>query len=145
MIHVVSNNWEVKWIHTPPQTRRCMPLYYTLCRHIKEHMGEYYQNENMTDELKLDSEEEMEFHYFKLHDYDGNNKLDGLELGAAMTHFHEGEGAARAHNIALDDDEMASLIDQILAEDDLNNDGYIDYYEFTHAQRKGSDGEKDAL
>lgn len=108
-------------------------------------MGEYYQNENMTDELKLDSEEEMEFHYFKLHDYDGNNKLDGLELGAAMTHFHEGEGAARAHNIALDDDEMASLIDQILAEDDLNNDGYVDYYEFVHAQRKGSDGEKNAL
>ena len=108
-------------------------------------MGEYYKNENMTDQLKLDSEEEMEFHYFKLHDYDGNNKLDGLELGAAMTHFHEDESASRAHNIALDDDEMAGLIDQILSEDDINNDGYIDYYEFTHAQRKGTSDEKSAL
>ena len=81
----------------------------------------------------------MEFHYFKLHDYDGNNKLDGLELAAAMTHFHEDDTAARAHNIALDDDEMASLVDQILSEDDLNDDGYIDYYEFTRAQGHDSD------
>ena len=41
------------------------------------------------EELKLDDTEAMEFHYFKLHDYDGNNKLDGLELGAAMTHYHD--------------------------------------------------------
>ena len=107
-------------------------------------MGEYYQNENMTDELKLDSEEEMEFHYFKLHDYDGNMKLDGLELGAALTHFDE-EDTARAHNIALDDDELSTLVDQVLAEDDLNDDGYIDYYEFTHAQRKDTDDDKKAL
>ena len=47
------------------------------------------------DELKLDDQEAMEFHYFKLHDYDNNNKLDGLELGAAMTHYedHRDEGA----------------------------------------------------
>ena len=108
-------------------------------------MGEYYKGENITDQLKLDSDEEMEFHYFKLHDYDGNNKLDGLELAAAMTHFHEDESASRAHNIALDDNEIASLVDQILAEDDLNDDGYIDYYEFTHAQRKGKDDNKDAI
>ena len=49
-----------------------------------------------TEELKLEDTEAMEFHYFKLHDYDGNNKLDGLELGAAMTHFHQkGEDGAK--------------------------------------------------
>ena len=31
--------------------------------------------------LQLDNNESFEFHYFKLHDYDNNNKLDGLELG----------------------------------------------------------------
>ena len=111
-------------------------------------MGEYYKDgEKEGDELKLDSEEEMEFHYFKLHDYDSNNKLDGLELAAALTHFHEGESdsAARAHNIALDDEELSNLIDQIMAEDDLNDDGYIDYYEFIHAQRKGKSDDKDAV
>lgn len=48
-----------------------------------------YMGEEGAESLRLDSSEAMEFHYFKLHDYDGNNKLDGLELGAAMTHFHE--------------------------------------------------------
>ena len=55
---------------------------------------------NDADELKLDDEEAMEFHYFKLHDYDNNNKLDGLELGAAMTHYHgdaENGGKEKRH------------------------------------------------
>lgn len=37
------------------------------------------------------TEEELEFHYFKLHDYDSNNKLDGTEITKAITHFHEGK------------------------------------------------------
>jgi hypothetical protein len=37
------------------------------------------------------TEEELEFHYFKLHDYDGNNKLDGVEIAKAITHFHSGK------------------------------------------------------
>ena len=36
------------------------------------------------------TEEELEFHYFKLHDYDNNNKLDGVEIVKAITHFHAG-------------------------------------------------------
>ena len=46
---------------------------------------------NDADDLKLDDTEAMEFHYFKLHDYDNNYKLDGLELAAAMTHYHDTE------------------------------------------------------
>ena len=30
--------------------------------------------------------EEQNFYYFKLHDYDNNNKLDGLELVSAFAH-----------------------------------------------------------
>ena len=37
-------------------------------------------DESMSEE-ELESAEISQFHYFKLHDYDGNNKLDGLELG----------------------------------------------------------------
>ena len=36
------------------------------------------------------SEEETQFRYFKIHDYDNNNKLDGIELIAALTHYHKG-------------------------------------------------------
>lgn len=32
----------------------------------------------------------MQFHYFKLHDLDGNNMLDGIELIKAITHVHGG-------------------------------------------------------
>ena len=56
-------------------------------------------NAEELDKVKLDSSEEMEFHYFKLHDYDNNNKLDGLELAAAMTHYHE-SGPDENHKVS---------------------------------------------
>ena len=37
------------------------------------------------------TDEELQFHYFKLHDYDNNNMLDGTELISAMTHYHHGK------------------------------------------------------
>lgn len=33
--------------------------------------------------------QELQLHYFKMHDYDGNNLLDGLELATAITHVHK--------------------------------------------------------
>jgi len=34
------------------------------------------------------SEEELQFHYFKVHDYNDDNKLDGIELISALTHHN---------------------------------------------------------
>lgn len=34
------------------------------------------------------TEEEMQFHYFKVHDYNNDNKLDGIELISALTHHN---------------------------------------------------------
>ena len=34
------------------------------------------------------SEQELQFHYFKMHDSDGNNKLDGCELVKSLIHWH---------------------------------------------------------
>lgn len=104
-------------------------------RHLKEHMSEHYQVKDMDDQVKLDSNEAMEFHYFKLHDYDGNNKLDGLELRVALTHVHD-EPKEGNLDLPTDDLELATLIKQILKEDDLNDDGFIDYYEFMVAQQE---------
>ncbi|XP_052272739.1 multiple coagulation factor deficiency protein 2 homolog isoform X1 [Dreissena polymorpha] len=111
--------------------------------HIKEHLKDVVEKpkEEMT-------EEELEFHYFKLHDYDGNNKLDGVEITKAITHFHdeEGEGekdpntatdaTAKANVKVFTDEEITNIVDMVLKEDDLNNDGYIEYMEFVTAQRK---------
>ena len=104
-------------------------------RHLKEHMSDLFDDDDLEDELKMNSEEAMEFHYFKLHDYDGNNKLDGLELGVAMTHFHDETQEGKPRGVPMDDAELSTLIQQILKEDDLNDDGFIDYYEFIHAQQ----------
>ncbi|TRY78037.1 hypothetical protein TCAL_14427 [Tigriopus californicus] len=49
--------------------------------HMKEHMDVPIDTSNM-------SEEELQFHYFKMHDADGNNKLDGCELVKSLIHWH---------------------------------------------------------
>lgn len=39
-------------------------------------------------DLSKMTEEELQFHYFKLHDNDDNNRLDGLELVKSLIHWH---------------------------------------------------------
>lgn len=34
------------------------------------------------------NEQELQFHYFKMHDADNNNKLDGCELIKSLIHWH---------------------------------------------------------
>lgn len=34
------------------------------------------------------TEQELQFHYFKMHDADNNNKLDGCELVKSLIHWH---------------------------------------------------------
>lgn len=103
--------------------------------HIKEHLKDVVDKpkEEMT-------EEELEFHYFKLHDYDGNNKLDGTEITKAITHFHEEDTSEQEKKAfeqkVFSDEEIANIVDMVLKEDDLNGDGYIEYVEFVTAQRK---------
>lgn len=98
-------------------------------RHIKEHLKDEVdiKDEQMSDE-------DLQFHYFKLHDYDNNNKLDGIELMNAMTHYHNEEGE-EGKAPQYTENEMGNMIDQILEEDDLNKDGYIDYPEFVASQK----------
>lgn len=60
-----------------------------------------------------------------------------LCVGGALTHFHgdEDRSDGQQQPVELSDEELEDLINQILKDDDLNNDGYIDYYEFSHAQK----------
>jgi len=56
----------------------------TSLRHIKEHLeGKVDPTANMTPE-------QLQFHYFNMHDLDRNGRLDGIELIKAITHFHQG-------------------------------------------------------
>ena len=40
------------------------------------------------DSIKNMTEEERDYHYFRLHDFDKNDLLDGLEVLKAMSHSH---------------------------------------------------------
>ncbi|XP_014668286.1 PREDICTED: multiple coagulation factor deficiency protein 2 homolog isoform X2 [Priapulus caudatus] len=113
--------------------------------HVKEHLKDLAD----IDEEKM-TPEELEFHYFKLHDFDNNTKLDGLEILAALTHAipweeqDEKDASGLRKDPAkikeLQDDRLRSyvdIIDIIMDEDDTDGDGYLTYYEFMVSRRKG--------
>ncbi|XP_035509067.1 multiple coagulation factor deficiency protein 2 [Morone saxatilis] len=55
--------------------------------HIMEHL------EGVIEQPEKDmTPQELQLHYFKMHDYDGNNLLDGLELATAISHVHREVG-----------------------------------------------------
>ncbi|NXN94397.1 MCFD2 protein, partial [Rhinopomastus cyanomelas] len=93
----------------------------------KEHIMEHLEGVIEKPESEM-SPQELQLHYFKMHDYDGNNLLDGLELATAISHVHKEEGGEQSQ--AMKEEELISLIDDVLRDDDKNNDGYIDYAEF---------------
>ncbi|KAI4501657.1 hypothetical protein M0802_002992 [Mischocyttarus mexicanus] len=103
--------------------------------HIAEHMEVPIDTSKMT-------EQELQFHYFKMHDSDNNNKLDGCELIKSLIHWHEQSnkepGTPNGGEKLFKDSELINLIDPILAVDDMNRDGYIDYPEFIQAQKNAA-------
>ena len=122
--------------------------------HLSEELEERFGDmdvENMT-------EEERDFHYFRLHDFDQNNLLDGLEVFKALVHEHEhgseegGEDGGREPKQNFDD--IVEMIDkvstvcgskgdlymksafQVLEQDDANKDGFLSYSEFAAGRRR---------
>lgn len=122
--HAHQHGGEQKLLHKDMQHEK---------EHVKEHMDASVDTSNM-------SEQELQFHYFKMHDSDGNNKLDGCELVKSLIHWHDqsnhdkNSGQPLPEEKIFKDDELVSMIDPILETDDKNNDGYIDYSEFVIAQ-----------
>ncbi|XP_033209156.1 multiple coagulation factor deficiency protein 2 homolog [Belonocnema kinseyi] len=118
--------------------------------HLKEDMGP------LADKLDLSklSDQELEFYYFTLHDVDNNTKLDGLEILHAIQHTlheHDDEGDNKQlrdsqHKDGEDDlPWIVELIDRVLAEDDLDNDGYLGYIEYMLGRQRnpGDEASKD--
>ncbi|VDK76766.1 unnamed protein product [Onchocerca ochengi] len=102
--------------------------------HIKEHLdGKLDPTANMTPE-------QLQFHYFNMHDIDRNGLLDGIELIKAVTHFHEENRDSRQGTsqlpAVLTEMEIERMLDPIFESDDLNRDGFISYPEFFKAQKQ---------
>ena len=62
-------------------SRHCAP------RHLKEDLEKFTDGKDDLNEWDLDSEENSVYHFFKMHDYDKNNKLDGLEIGNVVARW----------------------------------------------------------
>jgi len=87
--------------------------------------------------------EEQNFYYFKLHDTNNDNRLDGLEVVSAFNHVdhHDDNGVPNNDSQAtppppvprLADEELIRLVDDIMREEDMDKDGFISYQEFKRA------------
>ncbi|XP_011193290.2 involucrin isoform X2 [Zeugodacus cucurbitae] len=104
--------------------------------HIQEHMQVPIDTSKM-------SEAELQFHYFKMHDSDNNNKLDGCELIKSLIHWHvqgshdkkdEHHGTDEEKGKIYSDESLTDIIDYVLKQMDLNNDGYVDYAEYRKSE-----------
>nr|XP_050026468.1 multiple coagulation factor deficiency protein 2 homolog [Dermacentor andersoni] len=91
--------------------------------HIREDLATLVDLKN-TGEL---TEEEITFYFFRMHDFDGNAMLDGIELLSAMQHtIDHGFVPAGVGQQSFDD--MIKLVDGALMLD-ANNDGFVSYPE----------------
>lgn len=64
-------------------------------RHIQEDLqAQQIPTQKSVDEM---TDEEKNYFYFKVHDLDGNDKLDGLEIFYSATHHSETDAADESH------------------------------------------------
>ncbi|XP_064473569.1 multiple coagulation factor deficiency protein 2 homolog isoform X1 [Ornithodoros turicata] len=88
--------------------------------HIKEDIGKIALLEP-DDDI---SHKKMIFYFFRMHDFDSNGLLDGLELLAAVQH-HEAGKSSREH---VSFQTYIDAVDSTL-ELDKNRDGFVSYSE----------------
>ncbi|XP_053674537.1 multiple coagulation factor deficiency protein 2 homolog [Anopheles nili] len=126
----------------------------------KHHLDEHLQQErvHLEDDLKRlpigeqsltnMSEDEKNFYYFKLHDSDNNDNLDGLEMLHAATHHHS-NAAGQLHGMDrtakhspddassfLEDEEfnhIIEVIDDFIEFADADKNGLLNYPEYINA------------
>ncbi|XP_054162181.1 multiple coagulation factor deficiency protein 2 homolog [Oppia nitens] len=84
------------------------------------------------------NDEEIGYYYMKLHDFDANDKLDGLELMQSMIHSieHHHENQVNQTTVTNNIDNLSESVDYFLKECDLNSDGFIEFAEFKAYQAK---------
>ncbi|KAI6213038.1 hypothetical protein M3Y94_00102200 [Aphelenchoides besseyi] len=92
----------------------------------EEHIAQHLKDKVKVQQL---NEQQKKFHYFKLHDLNRDSSLDGLEIMKAITHNHDDESNAKPRDVMSDED-LETLVDSVLKEMDLDNDGKIQFAEY---------------
>ncbi|XP_046644557.1 multiple coagulation factor deficiency protein 2 homolog isoform X1 [Daphnia pulicaria] len=120
--------------------------------HLKEDLKDVYTEEEI---FKMTTDE-IEFHYFKLHDYDDNNLLDGIEIMAAISHIvpHDPDldlGRQPEGNVLTAEQQLrlkaaqqskadqiehfTRMIDKMIQDSDNDKDGFVNYQEYKRVRR----------
>ncbi|XP_033735752.1 multiple coagulation factor deficiency protein 2 homolog [Pecten maximus] len=113
--------------------------------HLKEHLKDQINtNRQMTPQ-------EMEFHYFRLHDTNNDTKLDGLEILSALSHMVPMSKVNNQEKIGKTEEQIqlmeiarsekaikyfTDIIDKVLIQDDHDRDGYVSYPEYIRGRRR---------
>ncbi|XP_054747590.1 multiple coagulation factor deficiency protein 2 homolog isoform X1 [Anastrepha obliqua] len=91
------------------------------------------------------SDEEKNFYYFKIHDSDNNNALDGLEMLQAAIHqdehFKKVDRDNFLHNASEELNHIIEVIDEFLQIADANKDGFLHYAEYVKAVTGAPEGQ----
>lgn len=165
ILHMVSS--KMFYVFLCKQTQNAK--YNCNFRHIQEDLEQYADSVVQTRNISEMTEEEKNFFYFKLHDSDNNDVLDGLELLRAATHHsvhiaHEENSGHRDGDKQEDETNeiehvirrcmlcgglqkclkrkfyfLLEIIDDFIQFADFNNDGYLNYPEYAQAMKQNTD------
>ncbi|KAJ6635752.1 Multiple coagulation factor deficiency protein 2 like [Pseudolycoriella hygida] len=113
----------------------------------RQKMDEHFAHDPVIEHRNISemTEEEKNFFYFKVHDSDNNDVLDGLELLRAATHHsvhveHDGdENVGEKEKSSNELDHVIEIIDDFIQFADFNNDGFLNYAEYTQAMKHNTD------
>lgn len=107
-------------------------------RHIQKHLSEVAgESEKDVEDVAAGDNAKGIFYFFKLHDYDDNQKLDGLEWLKALTDFHQEDndkGEFKEGGRLFLEHEAEAIIDELLTKHDMDDDGMIDFLELMNSR-----------
>lgn len=94
------------------------------------------------------TDEEKHFYYFKIHDSDNNDNLDGLEMLYAATHhtghFHRAERNQALYKIEDELNHIIDVIDEFIDIADLDRNGFLNYPEYKRAIKNNDEETNEA-
>ncbi|CAL4182303.1 unnamed protein product, partial [Meganyctiphanes norvegica] len=142
------------------EERRAEFLANTDIMHDLDHLIEDLPDYLSEDDVEAMSPTEKDYHYFKMHDYDNNLHLDGLELLSALSHIighdeddYDDDDDAEEHHAETEAESLArkkqreqdreeeeqffiEIIDKELEMNDSDHDGLLSYREYLSGRRR---------
>lgn len=135
-------------------------------RHDRGHVAKHLEGTVDEQNVRNISDDEMRYHYFQSHDFDGNRALDGLEILKAILHvLPDKTGDAKSGDVVSSADSAETnssadsengggqpettefyieVIDRVLNEDDKDKDGFLSYPEFVIASERAAASQQES-